>query len=267
MKKILFLILFFILSVDFCHAGVSVIGRLSQEKTVRPGEKFEGIIFLKNKGEGPGEAKVYQTDYFFFADGRNIYGEPGEIPRSNAKWISLSPTRITIPPNQTSSVHYTVQIPENPDLKGTYWSMVMVEPMAGASPEGVEGEKGKIKLGLQTIVRYGVQIVTDIGDTGVRKIRFLDRKLLSDGGKRFLQINIENTGERWLSPLVWVEIYNEQGQSIGRFESGKFRIYPGCSVRHKIDLTEVPKGKYKALLVADNGDEYVFGARYDLGIE
>lgn len=267
MKKVIFFFLFFFSVANFCFSGVSVIGGLSREKAVMPGERFEGIIFLKNKGEGPAEVKVYQTDYLFFADGRNIYGEPGGIPRSNAKWISLSPTRTTIPPNQTSSVHYTVQIPENPDLKGTYWSMVMVEPMAGVSPEGIEGEKGKIKLGLQTIVRYGIQIVTDIGDTGIRKIRFLDRKLISEDGKRLLQVDIENTGERWLSPLVWVEIYNEQGQSIGRFESGKFRIYPGCSVRHKFDLTNVPKGKYKALLVADNGDEYVFGARYDLGIE
>jgi len=42
------------------------------------------------------------------------------------------------------------------------------------------------------------------------------------------------------------------------------RIYPGTSVRHKIDLSSLPGGKYMALVVADNGDEYIFGAQYTL---
>jgi archaellum component FlaG (FlaF/FlaG flagellin family) len=267
LKKVLFSILFFLISAKICFAGVSIIGDLSSEKIVKPGEKSEGTILLKNTGENPHEVRVYQTDYLFFADGRNIYGEPGSIPRSNAKWLFLSPTRFTIPPNRTASVHYNIQVPENPELKGTYWSMVMVEPMAEAIQESKEGEKAKVRLGLQTIIRYGIQIVNDIGDTGIRKIRFLDKKLISEDGKKIFQIDIENIGERWLSPLVWIELYNEQGQSIGRFESVKFRIYPGCSVRHRVELTNVPKGKYKVLVVADNGDESIFGARYDLGIE
>jgi len=54
---------------------------------------------------------------------------------------------------------------------------------------------------------------------------------------------------------------------MGKIEGGKFRIYPGCSVRHKIDLKDVPKGRYKALIVADNGDENIFGSRWNLEIE
>jgi len=110
-------------------------------------------------------------------------------------------------------------------------------------------------------------MLTHIGDTGTRKIKFLDKKLFSQDGKTILQMDIENIGERWLTPTLWVELYDNQGTELGRFESGKRRIYPSCSVRYKVDLTDVPEGKYKALVVADNGDEYVFGAKYDLGIE
>jgi hypothetical protein len=80
-------------------------------------------------------------------------------------------------------------------------------------------------------------------------------------------MDIDNIGEMWLSPPLWVEIYDSHGAKVGRFESSKKRIYPGCSVRHKVDLTDVPRGKYQALVVADNGDEHVFGAKYDFGIE
>lgn len=281
-KKILCFFLFVVLSVDFSFAGVLVMGELTREKTLQPGESLEGTISLKNTGETSCQVNVYQTDYLFYADGSNIYGKPGTAVRSNADWLSVAPNRLTIPPNEMASVYYTVRVPqiqklastynniqvlESPDLIGTYWSMVIVEPVPQTGPESIEDETRKVKMGIQTKIRYGIQMVTNIDDSGVRKIKFSDKKLTNQDGRRFLQIDIENIGERWLAPTLWVEIYDNHGAKAGRFESSKKRIYPGCSVRHKVDLTDVPKGKYKALVVADNGDEYVFGAKYDFGIE
>ena len=51
---------------------------------------------------------------------------------------------------------------------------------------------------------------------------------------------------------------------MGRFEAGRMGIYPGCSARFRIDLSGLPAGRYKAIVVADCGDENVFGAQYDL---
>jgi hypothetical protein len=282
MKKILGFFLFLVVLVDFSFASVLVMGELTREKALQPGESFEGTISLKNTGETSCRVNVYQTDYLFYADGSNIYGKPGTAVRSNTDWLSVAPNRLTIPPHQVASVYYTVQVPqiqklasaydefqvpESPDLIGTYWSMVMVEPVPQTGPENIEDENRKAKMGIQTKIRYGIQMVTHIGDTGARKIKFSNKRLIKQEGRRFLQMDIENIGERWLSPALWVEIYDSHGVKAGRFESSKKRIYPGCTVRHKFDLTDVPKGKYKALVVADNGDEYVFGARYDFGID
>jgi hypothetical protein len=144
---------------------------------------------------------------------------------------------------------------------------VIVEPISEGSPESIRSEKGKATMGIRTVIRHAIQIVTNINNTGTSRIRFLNKRLISENGRRILEIDIENTGERWLSPFVWAELFNEQGRSIGKFEGTRFRIYPGCSVRQRIDLTDVPKGRYKALIVADNGDENIFGARLDLGVE
>ncbi|MCJ7459617.1 MAG: hypothetical protein MUP17_11580 [candidate division Zixibacteria bacterium] len=267
MKRIscLFLILFVLGESSF--AGVSLIGELTREKTMQPGEKFEGKVTLKNTGETSWEVTIYKTDYLFYADGSNIYGESGRIPRSNAGWLSISPTRLTIPPKEMASVYYIIEVPQQPDLIGTYWSMLMVEPTSETGSKDIEDETGKVKLGIKTVLRYGIQIVTNIGDTGDRKIKFLDKKLISQDGRRTLQMDIENIGERWLRPTLWVELYDKGGKNMGRFGNRQLRIYPGCSIRHKIDLGDVPIGKYKALVMVDNGDEYVFGAQYDLEIE
>ncbi|KPL02434.1 MAG: hypothetical protein AMJ90_05865 [candidate division Zixibacteria bacterium SM23_73_2] len=267
MKRIFYLFLIIILLSDFSFAGVSVIGGLTREKVLLPGDKFEGKITLENTGETSWQVDIYKSDYLFYADGTNIYGEPSSSDRSNASWLTLSPSRLTIHPKEKASVFYTVQVPKNLDLFGTYWSMVMIEPASEVASENLEDKEGRVKVGVQTKVRYGIQIVTNIGDTGAKRIKFLDKKLINQDGNTFFQIDVQNIGEMWLSPTLWVELYNQNGMIIGRFEGDKKRIYPTCSVRHKIDLTDIPKGKYKALVVVDNGDEHVFGAKYDLGIE
>lgn len=245
-------------------AGISVIGELSREATLQPGAKTEGLIILRNNAEQPQEVKVYQTDYLFWADGRNQYGEPGATPRSNARWIVHTPQQLTLPGQGSGSVSYTIQVPSQEELHGTYWSMLMVEPIPTETLKPPKSEKDKVTIGIQPVVRYGIQMVTHIGDTGTRNLKFVDKQLLVKAGKRTLHLDLENTGERWLRPLVWAELYDEQGISLGRFQAGRLRIYPGCSVQYCIDISDVPAGNYRALIVADDGDEYIFGAQYDL---
>jgi hypothetical protein len=265
LKKIPFLILWSILSSAQCFAGILINGGLSQEHTLQPGAKTEGKITVRNTGEAPVQVKIYQTDYVFSADGKSVYGAPGSMPRSNAGWISLSPGQLSVGPKEAATAYYTIQVPEKLAFPGTYWSIVMVEPVAEAGLQGSQGEKDRLRI--QTVIRYGVQIVTDVGTSAVRQIRFLDKKFIYDRGQKILQLDIENTGESWLSPSVWVDIYGKDGQSKGRFEGSRMRIYPGCSIRQSIDLTKIPPGEYRVLVVVDNEDGFAVGAQYDLVVE
>ena len=88
-----------------------------------------------------------------------------------------------------------------------------------------------------------------------------------DTEKRVLQVDLENIGQRWLRLSLWVELYDESGRYIGKFDGQRKRTYPGTSVRCKVDLSNIPKGTYKALVVADCGGDYIFGANYNLKFE
>jgi hypothetical protein len=266
MKKAILILLVFLCTAATAHAGVSVVGSLTRENTVVQGDRYEGDIMLRNSDEKPVEVRIYKKDYLFYADGRNLYDEPGSTPRSNATWLTIQPAQLTVPPKGTGAFHYTVQVPKNTNLKGSYWSLLMVEPMA--PPAVLPGqEKNKVSVGLQTVVRYAIQIVTDFGDSGEWQLKFRDKKLVMSEGKRLFEIDIENVGERWLSPMVWIELYNAEGAPAGRFESSQKRIYPGCSVRHQMDLTGVPAGTYNAVAIADNKDDHVFGGQYEITIK
>ena len=261
-------VLFFTLLLPYqAESRVAIVGGLTHVRVVTAGETYSGVILLRNIGEEPEEVKVYQADYLFFSDGRNVYGEPGKSPRSNANWITLGPKSAMIPGNEILTVHYTINVPDNEMLTGTYWSMFMVEGIPKGSPEASQPEKAEPSFGIKQVFRYGIQMVTHIGDTGSRKLKFLKTKVLREDEKRILQVDIENRGERWLRPFLWAELYDEKGSYIGRFEAGRLRTYPDTSVRFRVDLSQVPKGHYKALVVADCGGDAVFGATYTLRFE
>lgn len=266
MKNVLCLSLFLAFAAAVpSFAGVAVVGSLVRTHTAKPGESFEGIILVRNTGAESIEVRIAQNDYLFSADGSNHYEKPATQARSNAAWLSVSPSRATLSPQGTASVYYKGKIPEGAAVAGTYWSMIMVEPLA-TPPPAVKGEKEKITMGLQTVMRFAVQIVTEIGTTGTEELKVLEKSLVVNEGKKILQLDVANTGERVQIPGLWAELYNAQGISIGRFEGGRWRIYPSCSVRYKVDLTDIPAGKYTAMVVMDTGGEYVTGAQYTLEI-
>ena len=244
-------------------ADIVINGPMTYEKTAAPGETYEGVIELQNTEAGPQELKVYQTDYLFYADGRVLYGDPGKTPRSNAAWIDVSPKRAVIPPKDKLSLRYLVKVPADAALVGTYWSMIMIEGIGSGSPESATGP-GKTAMGVRQVFRYGVQMVTHIGDSGTRSLKFLSSKLFRQKGRLLFQLEAENTGERWLRSVMWVELYDLKGAFVGKFEGGRLRLYPGTSVRYTADLTSVPNGTYKALAVIDCGGKDIFGANFNL---
>jgi hypothetical protein len=252
-------------------AQVTVIGELSNDIDVVPGGKYEGVIQLRNETKEQQEAKIYQTDYSFRFDGTNNYEAPGTLIRSNSKWISFSPSYVTIPPQGATTVNYTVTIPMDTGigaikLVGSYWSMLMVEGIAKGSAESSFPKAGnKPQMGIMQTIRYGIQIATHVARTGVKKINFLGTKIVSNKpGERFIQFDVENTGDIGFRPEIYAELFDANGGSVGKFMGTPFRLYPGTSIREMIDISKVSSGTYKVMLVVDGGGEDVFGAQHTL---
>jgi len=262
--KLVLIVTFFFAIQRSASAEVVVLGKLIQDKVVSPGDSFHGVLLLQNTESRDAYVRLYQTDYLFYSDGRNTYGNPGGIPRSNADWITLGQDRIVIPPKSTIPVQYEGKVPTGQDLNGTYWSAIMVEPFEPIQP-AVPGDKDRT-LTVQTLVRFLVQVATDIGSSGAGQLKIKNKALVNNNGKIALQIEVENTGDRKITPALSTELFDSQGKPAGKFDGGKWRIYPTCSVRFIVDLQNVPAGKYTALVVMDSGEDNVVGAQYVLEI-
>ncbi len=264
-KKAYAILILALLSCPFTgRAQVGILNGLTQEKVCKPGEAFQSFITIRNYGREPQDVRIYQTDYAFTFDGKSYYDPPGKAPRSNAGWIAIGHKQMTIAGASHADVRFSVKVPDDPGLVGTYWSVIMVEGVAKAQAAPPGTPQKEPSVGINQVVRYAVQIVTQIGDSGSLQLKFLKTELLQDNGRKTLHVDVENTGERWLRPVASLELYHQNGELAGKFEGERLRIFPETSVRFSFDVSRVAEGRYKALVMLDNKDSHVFGAQYTL---
>jgi hypothetical protein len=258
--KLRLLAFFFLLTAPLVsRANIAVLGSLAQEYNLSAGDKFEGVIILRNNGNETETARVYQTDYVYAADGTNDFGAPGTVRRSNATWMAISSTLVQIPAGQTATINYKGRVPPKADLDGSYWSIVMIE-----NTTALEG--GKAGNGIKTLARYGVQVVTNIGETAKRSVKFAKQEFVRQDDKATAFLDLENDGDCLIFPKLWVELYDASGNNLGRFGGEAVRIYPTCSARYKVELPGIPAGSYNALVLVDCGHDQMVGTRVNAGL-
>lgn len=246
------------------QAGIKVDGSLTHEQRVHPGEISRGVITVRNTGSTPTEVKVYQRDYHFNADGRNDYGAPGKLPRSNADWLQLNREQVRVPAGETANVYYEIQVPNDHALRGTYWSMILVEPVAAREAVTQDLKPGETQL--SQVIRYGIQIVTHIGDSGQADLVFENPRLVKDAKRRLFFVDLRNRGTRWIRPRLSMELHDLRDGTMQRIEGSQQRLYPNTSVRFQFDLSALPLGEYHALIIADGGGDALFGTQLDLSL-
>ncbi len=247
---------------------LSLVSPAVEERSIGPGASYSGSIVVENLGREPQEIVVYQTDYRFLADGRSFYDPPGTGERSNAPWTRVTPARLVVQPGRQEAIAYTVTVPPGvPSPSGTYWSIIMVEGVPSRAIDSRQGSGApEVQVGISTRVRYAVQIATHLVAPGKTDAAFGDPEILGiPTGDRALFFTLTNSGERAYRPAIRLELYDEAtGSPAGVFRQQRGLLYPGTALRQEFDLTGVPRGSYKALVVVDTGRDDVFGAQYTL---
>lgn len=248
------------------RAQITVVGVGVEERQARPGETYSGTLRLRNEGGEAAEARLYLTDYAFSADGSTTYGAAGSAPRSNARWVTFTPSHVRVPAGGEATVGYTVAVPAGGALSGSYWSMLMVEGIAPGAPESATAPRGpRTEMGVRTTLRYGVQLATTLSGSGARRADFRGTRALgAAGGEKRIELDLVNSGEVAYRPELRIELFDEAGNAAGTFTSRRGLLYPGTSLRQVFELGALPAGSYQALVTADTGGDEVFGAQYRL---
>lgn len=248
--------------VSRAGAQIAVVGNTVEERVAAPGETYAGTIVVRNLTQQAQPVRIYQTDYRFYADGTSHFDEAGTTPRSNARWITPTVRSLLIPPSSEMSVTYTVKVPTQDALAGSYWSAIMVE---GAPSEAGRSSGGRPQVGIGAVMRYAVQVATHIGRTGARTVNFANSRFLtSPDSTQSFELEVQNTGERAYRPALWIEVYDEQGSLRANARQERGLLYPGTSLRQTFALGRLAPGTYRAIVFADSGEDAVFASQFTL---
>lgn len=253
--KILFVSAFMAVSSGL-QAGLLMQGGYSHEFNTAPGGVYKKSFTLKNTGNTAQEVKLYLEDYTFNTNQTKFSAiELRKNPRSSSQWIKFSPNRIVLAPGSERKINYTLTIPQS-SYVGTYWSALIVEPVSPASVESAQKkqDKDKVHMNIRQVSRHAVQIVAQMGNTGKIDLKLSNPAMKKQDGQRIFSLDSHNAGTRWIKPKVWLDVYNESGDSVGKFKGEASRMYPNTSVRLPVDISALKKGKYSGLFVVDGGD-------------
>ncbi len=254
-----FTVMFF---THFAFGAIVVLNGLTHENTTAPGENYRGKIKIQNTGDTEKSVRVYLKDYTYNYTGESRHDEPGTMERSNAGWVTFNPELANLSPGEKADIEYEIKVPLVDSLKGTYWSVIMVE---GLVPPDTTTQKRGITI--NTAIRYAVQIISHIGVTGISDLQFIGLEMDKADSIDMLNVIIENTGERQLRPEMALELFDGEGNSAGIIKTKRRKTLPGTSIKTQIRLEGIKPGKYTGVLVADCDEDHVFGTNVSFEIE
>lgn len=252
-------------------ADISLIGDMLEQYDSAPGGSYSGSFTVRNIGQTDESVRIFVTDYTFKADGTSHFHESTPNPahdRSNATWVTLDTQKALIAPGEERVVRYNVRVPDQQPEKGTFWSVLIVEPE-------IEIQETDSGVSLTPIFRYAVQIMNHFKEGAKANLKVeeykVDVKSVKNEGKSsgldkrvMYVLDIGNNGELGLNTEVTVEMLDKEGKTVFEGKRPKSWLLPECSVRAKFDISALPSGKYSGIITMDAGGENYFGEQNEV---
>lgn len=256
------LIFMLVLLATEASSSIVILNGLTHENSVQPGNSYRGTIQIQNVGKSQKNVKVYLKDYWYSFTGESKHDPGGTLPRSNANWIRYNPELLTLDSAEVATIDFEVNVPDNDSLRGTYWSVIMVEGIVE-----VDTTNRQQGVRINTAIRYAIQVISNVGTEGNSDLQFLGMELQKEDSLNHLNVAIENTGEWILRPEMSLELFDEQGNSVANIKGESRKTLPGTSVLSTLVLENIQAGKYTGVLVANCGNDRLYGTNLSLDIE
>lgn len=229
------------------------------------GAQTTGAIRISNLSDTPQTAQLELGDIH---EGAGNISAAGSSTRSIAALVSI-PTLITLNPNETRDVTYTITVP--PDANGTYVGVLILTP-AGEQLEvtplnATNPEQSAVTL--HQVVRYAIEIIIDVASHARPELNFHTPSLdTTEAWVPRFHLSAHNRGERWAETVHYhFDLYHAQsGHHIASYAVARGRLFPGAEHHIAVELHDLPPGSYQLLVFADVNNDDLFAARYSLDV-
>ena len=242
------------------------VARGNEEFLVCPGESFTGAVSVTNTSDEPIALRVYLADRVRDPGVTSGYGYSdtlGTEPRSFVGWMTFSPERMTLEPGETREVSYEVSIPDDWSLEGSYWGVLVIEPIASEEPDVTAPVEGEMSIGVNIVWRYAIQIFATIADTEILQATFTSMNMEpAEGGLNATAV-FQNDGNTFIRPKVWLELRNAAGEVVYTQEHKEQTVLPESARDFVFELRDPPveSGEYLVMIIGDYGAQNFIAAQ------
>jgi len=233
---------------------------------VNPGASQTQQIFVRNK------AKTEQSFVFNLADwltdemGEVKYFAPGTTGRSCTEWITVTPSLVTLQPNESVRVNVTMLVPnDNPSTK---WAILFVE--SAEEKTGPAAIDKDIQMGLKVSARIAIPIYQS-PTTNTLYNGTIDGlvETIGDDNSRTYNSMVINVGDKVLNCKVFFTILSLETAEEFTSDPIEFSLLPESnkSVDYKLDKP-LEKGRYTVTAILDYGfNDELEGIQLDIDVK
>jgi hypothetical protein len=262
-KRMLFFVSLLI-PFTLLQASIVILNGLTHNYKVENGQVYKGKIAIENTDNKPQNVKIFLQDFSYQSDGTISYTSPHTNERTNTDWIKLNTNFVTLKAKEKTEVYYEITVPRTIANAGSYWSVIIVEPV-----EDVKPSDSKQGVNITSIIRYAIQVITDYDADKVKPdLKFESVRIEKEDGRQVVKIAIANKGDIYCKPTAVIEIYNRKtGQKMGTFSSQAMGLLPKTSKSYHIDINKIPPDQYNAVIIATDEDENAFALNVELEVK
>lgn len=263
-KNICFQIILLIVSFSSIKANIIILNGLTHNYNIEAGKVYKGKISVENADSHTQNVKFFLQDFTYSADGSIVYSSPNTNEKTNTNWIKLNTNLISLKAKEKAEVFYEITVPTNAPDPGSYWSVIIAEPV-----EDIKPTNDKMGVNITSVVRYAIQVITNLRSEDAKPdLKFEGVKIDKDEGKQILKVAIANIGNLYCKPVTSIDIYDKKsGQKVGTFFSQAMGLLPQTSKSFHIDLSKIPAAKYNAVLIATDENENAFALNLELEVK
>ncbi|WP_419869623.1 WxL protein host-binding domain-containing protein [Chryseobacterium sp. CT-SW4] len=263
LKRILLFVLLIFQFISL-RASIVVLNGLTHTYKVENGKVYKGKIAIENTDNHPQSVKLFLQDFAYQADGSINYTALHTNTRTNGDWITLNTNLVTLKAKEKTEIFYEITVPERPAQPGSYWSVIIVEPV-----EDIKPSNDKAGVNITSIIRYAIQVITDYeAENAKPDLKFESVKVEKEEGKQIVKIAIANIGNLYCKPTASIEIYNRKtGEKVGNYNSLTMGLLPNTSKSFYIDISKVPPDRYNAAIIATDEEENAFALNVELEVK
>jgi hypothetical protein len=252
---------------DTVPRGVSV-SPASVRFGLKPGTSQSKSIKIFNDTDFERTFKLVVRDYL--PNDVNRKAETSNPPEDYKfglkKWITITPSLVTLKPGERASVNLLIDIPQGDEYAHAAWTMIVVDEVSDRKELNIPSSNpNTVGMGIVPTMGFGIFLYQNPPDILNNRIEMTGYTI--DAEKKNINMKASNSGDAIGFCTYYVELLNmATGESI-KVQSNTATILPGATRDFNIKLPPLPSGSYNALGVLDFGSkDYVETAELDFAI-